>query len=196
MSNYTDNLWRDLVREHGATLALSDRPEPTRARRPRPRVLAGGTLGLAGAGAAVVLALSGSAAAPAFAVTTGADGTVTVTLNKDSALTQANAKLASMGIHERIGIQEASGAATVSGSVTCTPKAGVTGPAVKVLQGNDGTEVTSSGNTGAGTWHLATCAVFNPADSGSTAGNTGVTYGTPGTLTTKPLPAGTVQPVG
>jgi len=44
MSKFTDRLWTDLVREHGATLAHDDGPEPGRARRPRRRVLAGSTL--------------------------------------------------------------------------------------------------------------------------------------------------------
>ena len=35
MTKFTDNLWSDLVREHGPTLAHADRPEPGRARRPR-----------------------------------------------------------------------------------------------------------------------------------------------------------------
>ena len=50
MTKFTDNLWSDLAREHGPTLARADRPEPGRARRRRPRVLAGSTLGLAGVG--------------------------------------------------------------------------------------------------------------------------------------------------
>ena len=35
MTKFTDNLWRDLVQEHGAAIALADRPEPGRARRVR-----------------------------------------------------------------------------------------------------------------------------------------------------------------
>lgn len=165
MSNFTDNLWRDLAREHGPALAQADRPEPGRAPLlRRPRVLAGSTLGLAGAGAAIVLALGAAGSTPAFAVTTNADGSVLVTINENSALPQANAKLTSMGIHEQISIQVASGAAASSGPVTCTPGPGVTnlpGPPVQVIVGKDGTEVIGSGNTGAGTWHLAACSVYH-----------------------------------
>jgi hypothetical protein len=139
----------------------------------RPRLLVGGTLGLVGLGAAVVLALGGTAAiAPAYAVTTNSDGSVLVTLNQNSALPQANAKLASIGTHEQITIFMATGAASASGAVTCTSAPGVSGPPVKVLVGTNGTEVIDSGNTGAGTWHLGRCVATS--DSGSAnSGNTG-----------------------
>src|SRR3984957_7975960 len=149
MTKFTDNLWHDLVQEHGATLAQAGRPEPGRARRlRRPRGVAGGTPALAGAGTALAFVLGAVGSTPAWAVTTSSDGSVLVTVNQLSALPQANAKLAAMGTHEQVTLSMASGAAAVSGPVTCTPAAGVTGPAVKVLVGTDGTEViTGSGNT-------------------------------------------------
>src|SRR5579863_9680933 len=103
MSKFTDHLWSDLVQEHGATLAHADRPESGRPRL-RPRVLAGSTLGLAGGGTALVLALGAASSTPAYAVTTNGDGSVLVTINQNSALPQANAKLTAMGIHEQITI--------------------------------------------------------------------------------------------
>ena len=175
MTKFTDNLWHDLVEEHGATLAQADRPEPGQARRlRRPRVVAGGTLALAGAGTALAFVLGAVGSTPAWAVTTSSDGSVQVTINQLSALPQANAKLAAMGTHEQVTLSMASGAAAVSGPVTCTPAAGVTGPAVKVLVGKNGTEVISAanGNTGAGTWHLASCTVTGDNGSGN-SGNTG-----------------------
>ncbi len=152
-----------------------------RRRRPRPRVLAGSTLGLVGVGAALVLALSGSAAPPAFAITTEGDGSVLVHLNQNQNLPQVNQKLAAMGTGEQITIYEATGAAPVSGAVTCTPGPGAGPPrtSVKVLQGTDGTEVISPGqtgdNTGVGTWHLARCTVAPASDTGPGTGNTGNT---------------------
>jgi hypothetical protein len=144
--------------------------------RPRPRVLAGGTLGLAGVGAALVLALGGTAAtAPAFAVTRSNDGSVLVHLNYNANqnLPQVEQKLASMGIHERVTIYMARGAATVSGPVTCTPNPGVSGPTVKVLVGTNGTEVIapgqSAGNTAEASFHLVRC--FTSSD--TVSGNTG-----------------------
>ena len=181
MTKFTDNLWRDLVREHGPTLAHADRPRPGRARRPR--VLAGGTLGLAGVGAALVFVLSagGAAAPPAFAITKQGDGSVLVHLNQTQNLPQVNQKLTAMGTGEQITIYEAAGAAPVSGAVTCTPGPGAGPPKtpVKVLQGTNGTEVISPGqtgdNTGVGTWHLARCTVAPDSDTGPGTGNTGNT---------------------
>ena len=172
MTKFADNLWSDLAREHGAALADAERPRPGRVRRPRPRVLAGSTLALAGAGAALGVALTAGASTPAFAVTKTGDNSVLVTISQTQALPQANAKLTAMGIHEQITIDMASGAAAVSGAVTCAPAPGVSGPEVKVLIGTNGTEVIGSGNTGAGTWHLAACHVTGDNGSGN-SGNTG-----------------------
>lgn len=142
--------------------------------RVRPRVLAGGSLALAGVGAALVLVLGGSSAPPAFAITKEGDGSVLVTLNyqQDKNLPQVNRKLGEMGTHERITIYMAPGAAPVSGPVTCRPAPGApnpSGPRVRVLVGTDGTEVITSGqsagDTGAGTFHLDHCVVM--ADTGS-----------------------------
>jgi hypothetical protein len=153
----------DLAREQQGARPASAATRPGRTRL-RPRVFAGGTLGLAGLGAALLLALGGSSAPPAFAITTSSDGSVLVHLNINSSLPQVNAKLAAMGTHEQIGIAMASGPAAVSGPVTCTPHPGVSGPTVKVLDGPNGTEVISPGqtgdNTGVGTWHLASCGVY------------------------------------
>lgn len=169
MSKFTDHLWRDLVAEHGDALADVDRSQPGRAAfLRRSGVVAGGTLGLVAIGTAVALvggAFVGGAVngTPAYLVTTAGDGTVLVTINQNSALPDANAKLASMGIHEVIDIFMASGPAPVGGPVTCTlaPGQHLSGPRVQVLVGTNGTEVIAPGttgdNTGVGTWHLAAC---------------------------------------
>ena len=111
----------DLAREERAARPTGVTTRTRRTLR-RPRLLAGGTLGLAGIGAALVLALGGTATTtPAFAITTNSDGSVLVHLNINSSLPQVNAKLAAMGTHEQIGIAMASGPAAVGGPVTCTP---------------------------------------------------------------------------
>src|ERR1700744_5337333 len=173
MSKFADRLWSDLVREHGPTLAHTDRPKPGRSLRPQ--VLAGSTLGLAGIGAALVLALGGTAAtAPAFAITRSNDGSVLVHLNyvKNENLPQVEQKLASMGIHEEVTIYMASGPAPVSGAVTCSQGPGATTP-IKVLGAANGTETIaagqSGGNTAEGTFHLVHCL----ARSDDASGNTG-----------------------
>ena len=177
MSRFTDNLWSDLVREHGPALAQAARPEPAGARGlrllRRPRILAGSTLGLAGIGAALMLALGGTAATtPAFAITMTSDGALVhlnYTSNQD--LPQLNAKLASMGIHESVRIEMGTGAATVSGPVTCAPGPGVTGPKVKVLVGANGTETIGPGqsgdNTAEGSFHLIRCFTSNNTGAGN-----------------------------
>ena len=186
MSQFEDNLWGSVVDRHGDELAHADRPEPGRAGRGgvrRPRVLAGSTLGLAGVGAALVLALSGSAAPPAFAITKSGDGSVLVKLNyaQNLNLPQVNRKLTQMGTHEQITIYMATGPASVSGAVSCTPGrgAGVPNPPVKVLVGTNGTEVIapgqSGGNTAQGTFHLDHCTVAPASDTGPGTGNTGNT---------------------
>jgi hypothetical protein len=144
--------------------------------RPRPRVLAGGALGLTGVAVALVVALGGSTAPPAFAITRSGDGSVLVKINRLESLPDANRKLASMGIDERVTIYMATGSAAVSDPVTCTraPGSNRSGPPLKVLIGKDGTEVISpgqtAGNTGVGVYHLDHCVVTGSG----TSGNTGV----------------------
>ncbi len=88
LERFGNELGRAAQRE----LSTPSGPMRARVRRPRPRLLAGSTLGLAGVGAALVLALSGSAAPPAFAITRTSDGSVLVKLNyaQDQNLPQVN----------------------------------------------------------------------------------------------------------
>jgi hypothetical protein len=174
LERFGDDLNRAAYRE------LSTPSGPVRARvsRPRPRLLAGGTLALTGAGAAVLFALSTAGTPPAYAITKNGDGSVLVKLNYTSHqdLPQVNRKLAAMGTHEQITIYMASGAAAVSGPVNCTRAPSASGPPVKVLVGTNGTEVIgagqSAGNTGEGTFHLDRCTITGDTGSGNT-GDTG-----------------------
>jgi hypothetical protein len=147
----------------------------TRARRTRPRLLAGATGAVAVSATAVTLLLSASASPPAYAITRAGDGSVLVQLNQLESLPDANRKLTAMGIDEQISIQMATGPASVSGPVNCVPTpsgANLPGPPVKAVVGTNGTEVIASGNTGAGTWHLAVCHLSRDTGSGN-AGNNG-----------------------
>src|SRR6202035_670577 len=66
------------------------------------RILAGGAAATVAAGTAAVLAISAATTAtPAFAVTNNPDGSVTITLNELTGVSDLNAKLASMGIAVR-----------------------------------------------------------------------------------------------
>jgi hypothetical protein len=194
MNHFEDNLWDAVVEQHGDDLAQADahvaiRPPRT---RPRRRVLAGGTLGLAGVGAGVLLALSGSTAPPAFAITTSSDGSVLVHLRNVEAVPAAEHELAAMGIDEWFEDEIAPGTATHNGPVNCTiPTAAEASrlrdathrsasglsstPPVKVLLGTDGTASVPPGQTGAGPWHLAGCYLYSGAFPGT--GNTGSTGG-------------------
>ncbi|HTU31655.1 MAG TPA: hypothetical protein VMF07_19845 [Solirubrobacteraceae bacterium] len=140
--------------------------------RLRPRIVAGGSLGLAGVGAALLLALSaGSAAAPpAFAITTNHDGTLVVDLSDPGqGLFPLNNKLAKMGYDEHVDFTMAQGPAPSSGVVNCVDSpqgTTVSAPAISVTvgPGDSNTETIASGNTGAGTWHVASCQRYNGAE--------------------------------
>lgn len=127
----------------------------------RPRLLAGGSLGLAGITAGLVLAFSGSTASPAFAVTQNADGSLLVHLYYSSArpLPILVRQLNAGGIHAQISFGTWHGPAPVPGPITCSND--VPGAQqVKMLLGSDGTYVVPAGQQGAGTWHLVECIVF------------------------------------
>ena len=161
-----------------ADAEFATRAGGARSRR-RPRILAGGTLGLAGVGAALVLALSagGATAPPAFAVTKSADGSVLVKLGNVLEVPAAERELAAMGANEWFDPTIARGAAATSDPVNCTSApgaSGASGPPVKVLLGTDGTGTVPSGDTGAGSWHLVGCSVHSGTFPGpGNAGNTG-----------------------
>jgi hypothetical protein len=168
MSNYEDNLWREVMDEHGGTLDQADRPARRESRARflrRPRVLAGGSLGLVGIGAGLLLALSaGGAAAPtqAFAITQHSDGSVLVQLNGQEDLGQANQKLAAMGINEQITLYPNPHPTASRGVENCTaaPGASAPNPPVKLSVITDDAE--NTGVTGA-----VTCVVGPRSDSGS-----------------------------
>jgi hypothetical protein len=173
MTKFTEKLWRDVVREHGPELAHAELPEPGRAPLlRRPRVLAGSTLAMAGAGTALALTLTATGSTSAFAVTTSANGSVLVTMTGQENIIQANNKLIAMGLHEQFLIDIVTGPAPVRGPVDCQRDPGVSGPPLKVLLGQDGTQVIKSGaagnNTGEGTWHLANCTVTRVESPGNT----------------------------
>jgi hypothetical protein len=113
MTSFEDQLWSDLVREHGDRMRASSThtaalaTSMTGQRAPRARrvrrtaILSGTALATAGATTAAVLALSASSAPPAFAVTDNGDGTITVTLREISGVSGLNAEFARRGINAR-----------------------------------------------------------------------------------------------
>lgn len=93
MTKFADELFDDLMQQHGADLATVARP----ARRtvPRPVWLAAGVVGMAGAVTAGVAIAGGGT--PAYAVTANNDGTVTISLNQLNAVNDANGALHKLG---------------------------------------------------------------------------------------------------
>jgi hypothetical protein len=177
MTKFTENLWRDLAREHGPALAHAERPKP--ARLGRPRIIAGSTLALAGAGTALALGLTATGNTPAYAVTKASDGSIIVKIDQINSLPHVvNSQLNAIGV-QSISIEMGAGAAAVAGAVTCTKGPGVSGPPVKILVGTNGTEViksgTTAGNTGVGTWHLDSCMVFSTEGGSGNTGNASMT---------------------
>jgi hypothetical protein len=185
------SLFAQIVAEPGDPRLGQATHKPSRLRAlKRPRVLAGGSLGIAGIAAVATLAFSGGAAAPAFAVTRQADGGVLVTVSSAQGLPGADRQLIAMGINEEVNYSTAPGPATSSAPVACASVAGPgsgyhtpsgyesakpSGAPVKLLLGTDNTQVIPSGQTGAGTVHLTTC-VYYPAGPGTQLGNSGTKF--------------------
>ena len=102
MSEFEDNLWLLVMREHGDELARASGTMPTHRRATRGQLLAGTTVGVAALGTAAAVLFSASTSPPAFAVTRNPNGTVTVNLMKASGIASANERLAAMGVRAQI----------------------------------------------------------------------------------------------
>lgn len=102
MTKFADQLFADLMREHGDALRTQPgRPVPAaarpRRRAARPAWLTAGIATVTGAVAGGFV-LFGGAAAPAYAVTQNSDGTLSVSVKQASAIDAANATLKAMGV--------------------------------------------------------------------------------------------------
>ncbi|MEV1069249.1 hypothetical protein [Streptomyces sp. NPDC050263] len=96
MTKFADQLFADLMQEHGPTLQYTQPPAPATRRGSRPMWLTAGALATAGVAATTMVTLTGSS--PAYAVTQNADGTVTVRVGWPSGMAGANAKLHNLGL--------------------------------------------------------------------------------------------------
>jgi hypothetical protein len=96
MTKFSDQLFDDLMREHGPALAHTRPPaHPQRRVTARRTLLAGGgTLAVAAAIAATLVARN---PAPAYAVTKNPDGTITLAVYRTSGIAGANARLRQLG---------------------------------------------------------------------------------------------------
>jgi hypothetical protein len=96
MTRFSEQLFDDLMREHGPALEqISPRAHPRRRVTERWSLLAGG--GTLAAAAAVAGALAAGSASPAYAVTRNADGTITLAVYQRSGFAGANARLRQLG---------------------------------------------------------------------------------------------------
>jgi hypothetical protein len=97
MTKFEDQLYADLMLQHGSVLAATKPPaSPRRHIASRGTLLATGAGGVAVAATASVLATGGGT--PAYALTTNHD-TITLAVYQASGIAQANAKLRQLGDH-------------------------------------------------------------------------------------------------
>ena len=97
MTKFEDQLFGQLVAEHGHRLQAARRPAPARRRVWRPAWLATGAAGTVAAVTATVMALGSAPAYAAYSVTRNADGTVAVSVSRPSGVAGANVTLHAMG---------------------------------------------------------------------------------------------------
>ena len=97
MTRFADQLFDDLMRDHGSTLAHTRVPAaPKRHPTVRPVLLTAGAGGLAVAATVGSLVATGGGT-PAYAVTTHTDGTVTLAVYQQSGIAGINAQLHQLG---------------------------------------------------------------------------------------------------
>jgi hypothetical protein len=97
MTKFADQLFDDLMREHGSTLASTRPPAPSRRVATRRALLAVGGGGVAVAAAAGALVATAGGNAPAYALTPHSNGTITLAVYQKSGIAAANAKLHQLG---------------------------------------------------------------------------------------------------
>lgn len=95
MTKFSDQLFDDLMQEHGPALAGVRVPAARKRHVSRPVMLTAGAGGLAAVAAVGTLVAGGGT--PAYAVTPHSDGTVTLALYQKSGIPGANAKLSQVG---------------------------------------------------------------------------------------------------
>jgi hypothetical protein len=181
MTNFADQLFDDLMREHGPTLAAAS--SPAASRRPvasRRTLLAAGT-GFVAVAATVGGLMASGGGAPAYALTTHPDGTVTLDVYQASGVAGLNTKLHQVGDDQVVVVPAGAGCP----SINSLPAPAVTPNGRISVQG--GSDV----KTGAVTVQaqgIPAGDILVVAVQGSTVGSTH--YGmTAGRLTSPPAPS-------
>jgi hypothetical protein len=135
MTKFADQLYDDLMHDHGTALAELTPPATTRRPvTPRRLVLAASAGGLAvAATAGSLVAVSGT---PAYALTTHSNGTISLAVYKEAGIAQANAKLQAIGAKVVV-VPVRAGCPSIS--TVPKPKVPLRGPIkVQSSQGQDG----------------------------------------------------------
>jgi hypothetical protein len=109
MTKFADQLYADLMREHGPALDRTRPPAPRRHVTARRTLLAGGVGCLAAAGTAGALVAAGGGGTPAYALTTHPNGTVTLDVYAVPGIAQANARLRQLGDDQVVIVPVAAG---------------------------------------------------------------------------------------
>jgi len=97
MTKFTDQLFTDLMREHGPALAQARPPAQGRHVASRRTLLAGGTGFVAVAATVGGLLASSGGGTPAYALTTQPDGKVTLDVYRESGIAGINTRLHQLG---------------------------------------------------------------------------------------------------
>jgi hypothetical protein len=113
MTKFADQLFDDLMREHGSALAQTRAPAPKRHTAPRRTLIAAGVGVLAAAATAGGLMASGGGA-PAYALTTHPDGTVTLDVYTESGIAGINTKLHQVGDDQVVVVPVGAGCPSIS----------------------------------------------------------------------------------
>jgi hypothetical protein len=123
MTKFADQLFDDLMREHGQALAGARVPAQKRRLATRPVLLAAGAGGLAVAATAGALVAGGGT--PAYALTKNGDGTLSLAVYQESGIAGANAKLRDLGDGQVIVVPAEAGCPSISSlPASAVPPAG------------------------------------------------------------------------
>ena len=177
MTKFADQLYADLMREHGSTLAHARPPAPKRHVAARRTLLVAGAGCLAVAGTAALVASGGS---PAYAVTKNPDGTVTLDVYQKSGIAGANAKLHQLGDNVVV----------VPVEVGCPSIRWLPAPAVLVARGSISTQtaVSKGGSVTVNAQGIPAGDILVVAVATTTNGRTTTSLGA-GKLTSPPAPS-------
>jgi len=199
MTKFADQLFDDLMREHGTALANAAarvRP-PTPAKRPltarRTVLAAGGTLVVAGAAAGAVAAIAAGTlvaggGTPAYAVTKNPDGTVTLAVHQKSGFAGANARLRQLDDGQVVVVPVEPGCPTL-GSLPAPPVSGKGRMmSMGVGRSKNGTITVSAQGIPAG--DILVVGMETDPQGGSLTGSALTSAPAPSCLTLGPLPSG------